>query len=175
MITPADTDLTLRPLAIKLREQIPTFKILVANAYAIRGKTAKGSYEIRIFIKNGEIRTSFLRRGSNPLKSMQLLCRNCVSGAEKSLDEHLAAIQANEEKLPWIKKELDPEDGDESVSILPFGAAENAPRVVIRTSARTGILSLDVLDAREMSPVEARLIGKAINRACKIAALGPEN
>jgi len=43
------------------------------------------------------------------------------------------------------------------------------------TPADTGILSLDVLDAREMSPVEARLIGKAINRACKIAALGPES
>ncbi len=175
MLTSTDPDITLRPLAIKLREQIPTMKILVANAYAIRGKTAKGHYEIRVFIKNGEIRTSFLRRGSNPLKSMRLLSRNSVSGGEGSMDEHLAAIQANEDKLPWIKKELDPEHGDESVSVLPFGAAQNAPRVVIKTSARTGILSLDVLDAREMSPAEALLISKAINRACKIAALGTES
>jgi len=54
-------------------------------------------------------------------------------------------------------------------------SSTSQPVTKMLTPADTGILSLDVLDAREMSPVEARLIGKAINRACKIAALGPES
>lgn len=175
MITPAETEITLHPLATKLREQIPDLTISVANAHAIRGKTSKGSYEIHIFATHGELRTSFLRRGSNPLKSMRLLCRNTASAGEPALDDHLAAIKANEEKLPWIRREIDPGHGGELVKILPFGAVPDAPQVVIRAGTPTGMISLGVVNASAMSPTEARIISKAINRACKIAALGPES
>jgi hypothetical protein len=175
MITPDETHITLHPLAAGLREQIPNLTISVANAQAIRGKTSKGNYEIHIFPSNGEIRTSFLSRGSNPLTSMELLCRNSTSGGEQALKDHLTAIKANEEKLPWIQREPDPETGCEVVRILPFGAAQDAPQVMIRTSTHSGMISLGVLNAGEMSPTEALIISKAINRACKIAALGPES
>ena len=164
------TDISLRPLAGRIREGIPDFKISLANAYAIRGSTPKGDYEVRAFLKNNEIRTTFLRRGSNPLKGMRLLCRTAVRDGEFPLDEHIAAIQANQAKLPLVERRTDPENGDQYVTIMPFGAGATAPRVVIRRSSRTGFISMDVRDACEMSPIEARLIGKAINRACKIAA-----
>jgi len=165
-----DSDISLRPLTDRIREQIPEFKISVANSYAIRGRTPKGDYEVRVFLKTREIRTTFLRRGSNPLKGIRLICRTVVKEGDNGFDEHISAIQTNQEKLPLIQRNVDQENGDEFVTILPFGMGASAPRVVIRKSARTGFLSMDVKDASEMSPVEARLIGKAINRACKIAA-----
>lgn len=165
-----EVEISLRPLADRIRSEMPEFKISVANSYAIRGSTAKGDYEVRVFIQNREIRTTFLRRGSNPLKGIRLICRTNAKDEGLGLDEHLAAIRTNQEKLPLIEKRIDAETGDEFVSVMPLGSAPNAPRVQIRKSARTGFLSMDVKDAFEMSPVEARLIGKAINRACKIAA-----
>jgi hypothetical protein len=162
-------DISLRVLAERIKEQIPEFRVSLANAYAIRGRTPKGNYEIRVFLKNREIRTTFLRRGSNPLKGIRLICRSNASEGDAGFAQHVAAIQANQEKLPLIEKERD-QDGDDYVTIMPFGSGTAVPRVVIRRSSRTGFISMDVRDATEMSPAEARLIGKAINRACKIAA-----
>lgn len=85
------------------------------------------------------------------------------------MDEHIAAIQANEEKLPLITRETDTESGDERVTIMPFGAGGNTPRVIVRKSSRTGFIAMEVKDAVEMSPLEAREIAKAVRRACKIA------
>jgi len=164
-----ETEISLRPLADTIRRQVPVFKVSLANTYALRGKTPKGEYEIRVFIKNHEIRTTFLRRGSNPLKGIRLLCRTNGQAGEANLDDHIAAIQANEEKLPLITRETDPENGDDYVTIMPFGPGDNAPRVIIRKSSRTGFISMDVKDASEMSPLEAREIAKAVRRACKIA------
>jgi hypothetical protein len=41
---------------------------------------------------------------------------------------------------------------------------------VVRTSALTGFVSMEVVDAREMSPAEARLVAEALIRAAEIAA-----
>lgn len=166
----SETQLTLRPLVARLQAEVPTFTITVANTYAVRGRTPKGDYESRVFLKNGEIRTTFLRKGGNPLQEMRLLCRTGEAREESGLDEHVAAIRANEEKLPWVRKEVSPENGDESVTILPFGSADHAPRVVVRTSALTGFVCLEVCDAREMSPAEARLVAEALIRAAQMAA-----
>jgi hypothetical protein len=78
----SDSQPNLRPLVARLREEIPTFTITVANSLAIRGRTPKGDYETRVFLKNGEIRTTFLRKGGNPLQDMRLLCRTPVERAE---------------------------------------------------------------------------------------------
>lgn len=165
-----EIEISLRPLAELIRQQLPDFKIAIANAYAIRGNTPKGDYEIRVLLKTREIRTTFLRRGSNPLKGIRLICRTNVKEADPGFEEHLDAIRTNQAKLPLIEKKVDSENGDIYVTVMPFGSGATAPRVVIRKSSRTGFVSMDVKDACEMSPVEARLIGKAINRACKIAA-----
>ncbi|MFZ4683767.1 MAG: hypothetical protein ACOYMS_14775 [Terrimicrobiaceae bacterium] len=164
-----DTEISLRPLADTILQQIPVFKVSLANAYALRGRTPKGDYEIRVYLNNHEIRTTFLRRGSNPLKGIRLICRTTVTPGGASLDEHIAAIQANEEKLPLITRETDAETGDDFVTIMPFGSGGNSPRVIIRKSSRTGFVSMVVKDAVEMSPLEAREVAKAIRRACKIA------
>lgn len=166
----SDSQPTLRPLVARLREEIPTLTITVANSFAVRGRTPKGDYETRVFLKNGEIRTTFLRKGGNPLHDMRLLCRTNVEREEAGLGEHIAAIAAHEEKLPWVRKEVSRENGDEYVTILPFGEAGQAPRVVVRTSALTGIVSMEVRDAREMSPAEARLVAEALIRAAEMAA-----
>ena len=164
----SDSTVSIRPLASQFRQAIPSFAVTVANSYAVRGRTPKGDYESRVFLKNAEIRTTFLRKGGNPLQDMRLLCR---SGAdEASLSEHVAALVANEEKLPWVRKETDRENGDEYVTILPFGDAGQAPRVVVRTSALTGIVSMEVREARELSPAEARLVAEALIRAAEMAA-----
>ncbi len=165
-----ETDISLRPLADKIRQQVPVFKVSLANTFALRGRTPKGDYEIRAIIKTHEIRTTFLRRGSNPLKGIRLICRTSVNAGESGLDEHIAAILTNEEKLPLITRETDPETGDDFVTIMPFGPGGTTPRVVIRKSSRTGFISMDVRDASEMSPIEASVIAKAVRRACKIAA-----
>jgi len=164
-----DTEISLRPLADSLRQQVPVFKISLANTFALRGKTPKGDYEVRVFVANQEVRTTFLRRGSNPLKGIRLICRTNVRTDGPNLDEHIAAIKANEEKLPLITRETDAETGDDLVTIMPFGSGGNSPRVIIRKSSRTGFISMVVKDAVEMSPLEAREVAKAIRRACKIA------
>jgi hypothetical protein len=165
-----DSQPSLRPLVTLFRDKVPSFTVTVANSFAVRGRTAKGDYESRVFIKNGEIRTTFLRKGGNPLHDMRLLCRTNVEREEAGLAEHAAAIAAHEEKLPWVRKEVSRENGDEFVTILPFGDAGQAPRVVVRTSALTGFVSMEVVDAREMSPAEARLVAEALIRAAEIAA-----
>lgn len=170
MTVQAEPPLTLRPLVALLKEQIPAFTITVANSYAVRGRTAKGHYESRVFLKNGEIRTTFLRKGGNPLQDMRLLCRTSGERQEAGLAGHISAIIANEEKLPWVRKEVSRENGDEFVTILPFGDAGQAPRVVVRTSAATGFVSMEVCEAREMSPAEARLVAEALIRAAEMAA-----
>jgi hypothetical protein len=142
----------------------------VANTYAVRGRTPKGDYESRVFLKNNDIRTTFLRKGGNPLQDMRLLCRTHAEGQDAGLGEHIAAIIANEEKLPWVRKEISRENGDEFVTILPFGDAGHAPRVIVRTSAATGFVSMEVSEAREMSPAEARLVAEALIRAAEMAA-----
>lgn len=164
----SDSTISIRSLASLFREALPSFSVTVANSYAVRGRTPKGDYESRVFLKNGEIRTTFLRKGGNPLQDMRLLCRSGADDA--SLPEHVSALVANEEKLPWVRKETSRENGDEFVTILPFGDAGQPPRVVVRTSALTGIVSMDVQDAREMSPAEARLVAEALIRAADMAA-----
>jgi hypothetical protein len=154
----------------RFRDEVPALTVTVANSFAVRGRTAKGDYESRVFIKNGEIRTTFLRKGGNPLRDIRLLCRTSAERVEAGLSEHVAAIVANEEKLPWVRKEVSRENGDEYVTILPFGEAGQAPRVVVRTSALTGFVSMEVCDAREMSPAEARLVAEALIRAAEMAA-----
>lgn len=170
MAAQSETQLTLRPLVARLQAEVPTLTITVANTYAVRGRTPKGDYESRVFLKNGEIRTTFLRKGGNPLQEMRLLCRTNEAREESGLGGHVAAIVANEEKLPWVRKEVSRENGDESVTILPFGHAEHAPQVIVRTSALTGFVCLEVRDAREMSPAEARLVAEALIRAAQMAA-----
>jgi len=166
----SDSQPTLRPLVARLNEEIPTLTITVANSFAVRGRTPKGDYESRVFLKNGEIRTTFLRKGGNPLHDMRLLCRTSVEREQAGLGEHVAAIAGHEEKLPWVRKEISQESGDECVTILPFGDAGHAPRVVVRTTALTGLVSMEVCDAREMSPAEARLVAEALIRAAEMAA-----
>lgn len=170
MTARSDSQPNLRSLVARLRENIPTFTITVANSLAVRGRTPKGDYESRVFLKNGEIRTTFLRKGGNPLQDMRLLCRTPVERGEAGLGDHITAIAGHEEKLPWVRKEVSRENGDEFVTILPFGDAAPAPRVVVRTSAATGFVSMEVCDAREMSPAEARLVAEALIRAAEMAA-----
>jgi len=162
-------EFSLRALAAPIQDRIPSFRVQIANANALRGKTAKGDYETRVFIKNHEVRTTYLRKGGNPLKDIRLLARTNVSEGDAGLAEHVSAIARNEQKLPLILKETDRESGDEQVTILPFGDAAHSPRIVVRTSSRTGIVSMDICDAHELSPVEAKLIGKAIAQACRLA------
>jgi hypothetical protein len=164
----SESQASLRPLVARLQEELPTLTVTVANSLAVRGRTPKGDYETRVFLKNGEIRTTFLRKGGNPLHDLRLLCRTSVE--RDGLGEHVAAMVAHEQKLPWVRKEISRENGDEFVTILPFGDAGQAPRVIVRTSALTGFVSMEVSDAREMSPAEARLVAEALIRAAEMAA-----
>ena len=45
----ADTEFSFRPRAAALRQQVPVFKISLANALARRGQTPKGDSEVRVF------------------------------------------------------------------------------------------------------------------------------
>src|SRR5882757_9998708 len=47
---------------------VPELQIEIANSKLIRGQTAKGRYDIRVWGEGAELRTSFLGRGRNPLK-----------------------------------------------------------------------------------------------------------
>jgi hypothetical protein len=149
---------------------VPALRIQIASSTLTRGETAKGRYDIRLSDDGRELRTSFLAKGRNPLKQSKLLLRAPLGDAE-AIQAHAIAIRENEGRLPWIQRTTDPKLGDDIVSVKPFGADESAPFVAVRTSALTGFLSLEVRNAREMSPAEARLVAKALAKAAKLAAV----
>jgi hypothetical protein len=154
----------------RMTAKLPAVRVDGVNSYGVRGSTPKGQYEIRFSESGGEMKTTFLAKGANPLKRTKLLCRTSGGRGEPLLEAHIEAIWRNEEELPWVRKERDDEDGAEVVEVLPFGMEEKSPRVVVRTSARTGFVSLAVKHAREMSPAEAKLVAKALSRAAKLAS-----
>ncbi len=155
--------------AERLREKLPAFQVEVANRFLVRGSTAKGAYETRVSGDLSEVRTTFVARGANPLKAMRLLCRTSGPLAGAVSAAHISAIRAQEDELPWVRRTVEQDTGDHVVTVLPFGA-DPGPSVVVRRSARSGFVSIDVADAREMSPAEARLVAKALARASKLAA-----
>jgi hypothetical protein len=149
---------------------VPELQIQIANSKLIRGQTAKGQYDIRIWGEGRELRTSFLGRGRNPLKQSKQLLRTPLTSVDV-IQEHAVAIRENEKRLPWIQRSRDSQVGDEIVTVKPFGDDPEGPLVAVRTSAMTGFISLEVQHAREMSPAEARLVAKALSKAAKLAAV----
>ena len=147
----------------------PELKVQIANSTLIRGITAKGRYDIRLSDDGRELRTVFFPRARNPLKQSKLLLRAPIDAAE-GVQVHAIAVRENERKLPWIHREKDSALGDQIVIVKPFGDDLTAPMVSVRTSALTGFISLEVVNGREMSPPEARLVAKALAKAAKIAA-----
>ncbi len=156
------------PLVTPLARRVPAFRIEFANRFALRGLTPKGGYEVRYNQQQDEIRLTFLGRGENPLENIELLAR----ASAKNFDpvQLVDVIAKNEEELPWIQKTTDPENGRRTVTVLPFGGAPDAPRVLVSTSASTGFVSLNVENARDMSPAEALLVAGAIAKAASLAA-----
>ncbi len=148
---------------------VPELRVLIASSTLIRGDTAKGRYDIRLSDDGRELRTIFLARGRNPLKQSELLLRAAIDAPE-GVQIHAIAVRENEHKLPWIHRERDSDLGDQIVKVKPFGDDPNAPMVSVRTSALTGFISLEVINGREMSPPEARLVAKALAKASKLAA-----
>ena len=148
---------------------VPELQILIANSKLIRGQTAKGRYDIRVWGEGTELRTSFVGRGRNPLKQSKILLRTPLN-EETELQAHAIAVRENERRLPWIHRSRDSGLGDEIVIVKPFGDDPDAPVVSVRVSALTGFVSLEVQQAREMSPAEARLVAKALSKAAKLAA-----
>lgn len=157
-------------LVNKLSALVPQLRIDLATSILVRGITAKGRYETRIWDEGRELRTSFSPRGENELTDRVLLLKTPLSDSEDSLQEHAIAIRENEQQLPWIERLRDPQHGDEHVFVKPFGADENAPMVTVRRSARTGAISLEVKNGREMSPAEANLVAQALLKAARLAA-----
>jgi hypothetical protein len=149
---------------------VPALRIGIATSTLIRGETAKGRYDIRLSDDGRELRTSFLARGRNPLKQSKLLLRSTI-GDSTPEQAHAIVIRENELSLPWIQRERDSLLGDEIVHVKPFGGDESAPFVSVRISALTGFIALEVQNAREMSPAEARLVAKALAKAAKLAAV----
>jgi hypothetical protein len=149
----------------------PELQIQIANSKLIRGETAKGRYDIRVWGEGTELRTSFLGRGRNPLKQSKILHRTPLDD-ERQVQEHAIAIRENEKRLPWIQRSSDSRLGDEIVTVKPFGDDPEGPAVTVRTNALTGFVSLEVQNAREMSPAEAKLVAKALSKAAKLAAAG---
>jgi hypothetical protein len=149
---------------------VPEFQIEIANSKLIRGVTAKGRYDIRVWGEGTELRTSFLGRGRNPLKQSKILLRTTLTA--ENLQQHAAVVRENERRLPWIVRSRDSALGDEIVMVKPFGNDPKGPIVSVRTSALTGFVSLEVQNAREMSPAEAKLVAKALSKAAKLAAIG---
>ncbi len=156
------------PLVTPLARRVPSFRIEFANRFALRGLTPKGGYEIRHNQEQEEVRLTFLARGENPLENIVLLAR--ASAPDFDAVRFVDAIARNEEELPWIQKSTDPQNGRRTVTVLPFGADESAPRVLVTTSASTGFVSLHVENARDMSPAEALLVAGAIAKAASLAA-----
>jgi hypothetical protein len=149
---------------------VPALRVQIATSTLLRGETAKGRYNVRLSDDGRELRTSFLAKGRNPLKQSKLLLRSVITD-ETSLQPHAIAIRENETRLPWIQRSNDPRLGDDIVTVRPFGVDDTAPFVAVRTSALTGFISLEVQNAREMSPAEARLVAKALAKASKLAAV----
>ncbi|MDD5198522.1 MAG: hypothetical protein PHC88_01860 [Terrimicrobiaceae bacterium] len=159
------TDSLLRALSAL----VPDLRVQIATSTLLRGETAKGRYDIRLSDDGRELRTSFVAKGRNPLKQSKLLLRAPLGDAE-AIQAHAVVIRENEHSLPWIHRAHDPKLGDEIVTVKPFGDDANGPVVAVRTSALTGFVSLEVQNAREMSPAEARLVAKALAKAAKFAA-----
>jgi hypothetical protein len=149
---------------------VPALHVQIATSTLLRGESAKGRYDIRLSDDGRELRTSFLAKGRNPLKQSKLLLRSALTD-EDSLQAHVIVIRENEMRLPWIERTLDPRLGDDIVTVKPFGNDDTAPCVSVRTSRLTGFLSLEVRNAREMSPAEARLVAKALSKAAKLASV----
>ena len=170
-----DSPVTLRSLSEALKLQVPAAKVTVNNAYAVRSRTAKGTYETRVMLTNEEVRTTFLPKEGNPLSDLQQLARTGLGEGEAGILEHAAAMKANEQKLPMINKDVDCTTGDEVVTILPFGHAPKAPMILAKTSFATNITSLEVVNAQEMSPAEAKLVGEALVRASQLAGRDKED
>lgn len=158
------TDTLLKSLAAL----VPDLQIEIANSKLIRGQTAKGRYDTRIWGEGAELRTNFLGRGRNPLKQSKVLLRTPLD-SEATIQEHAIAIRENERRLPWIQRSRE-SLGDEIVTVKPFGEDPEAPMVIVRTNALTGFISLAVQNPREMSPAEARLVAKALAKAAKLAS-----
>ena len=158
------TDSLLRSLSAL----VPELQILIANSKLIRGQTAKGRYDIRVWGEGTELRTSFLGRGRNPLKQSKILLRTPLN-EQTDFQEHAIAVRENERRLPWIQRSRDSALGDELVLVKPFGDDPEGPIVTVRISALTGFVSLEVQHGREMSPPEARLVAKALAKAAKLA------
>jgi hypothetical protein len=148
---------------------VPELQIEIANSKLIRGQTAKGRYDIRVWGEGTELRTSFLGRGRNPLKESKLLHRTSLEDLEQ-IQEHAIAVRENERRLPWVQRTRDSQLGDEIVMVKPFGDDPDGPVVSVRTNALTGFVSLEVQHTREMSPAEARLVAKALAKAAKLAS-----
>jgi hypothetical protein len=148
---------------------VPELQVLIANTKLIRGVTAKGRYDIRVWGEGTELRTSFLARGRNPLKQSKILLRTPLDD-ESRVQEHAVAVRENERRLPWVQRSRDSKLGDEVVMVKPFGDDVDGPIVCVRISALTGFVSLEVQQAREMSPAEAKLVAKALSKAAKLAA-----
>jgi hypothetical protein len=149
---------------------VPELQIELANSRLIRGQTAKGRYDTRVWGEGAELRTTFLGRGRNPLKQSKVLLRTPLDDP-KVIQEHAVAIRENERRLPWVQRQRDSVRGDELVLVKPFGDDADAPVVTVRTNALTGHVSLEVQHGREMSPAEARLVAKALAKAAKLASL----
>lgn len=148
---------------------VPELKVRIATSTLLRGVTAKGRYDIRLSDDGRDLRTIFIARGRNPLKQSKLLLRAPIDAVE-GVQVHAIAIRENERKLPWVQRATDSTLGDQIVLVKPFGDDQTAPMVSVRTSALTGFISLEVVNGREMSPPEARLVAKALAKAAKIAA-----
>jgi hypothetical protein len=159
------TDTLLKSLAAL----VPELHIEIANSKLIRGQTAKGRYDTRIWGEGTELRTTFVGRGRNPLKQSKVLLRTPLDN-EAVIQEHAVAIRENERRLPWIQRSRDSALGDEIVTVKPFGEDPQAPMVIVRTNALTGFVALNVQNPREMSPAEARLVAKALAKAAKLAS-----
>jgi hypothetical protein len=147
---------------------VPALRVQIATSLLIRGHTPKGRYDIRLSDDSRELRTSFLAKGRNPLKQSKLILRTALD--PDSLQAHAIAVRENETRLPWIERTCDAKLGDDIVTVKPFGSDPEGPHVVVRTSALTGYISLEVRNAREMSPAEAKLVAKALSKAAKLAA-----
>ncbi|MGH8046030.1 MAG: hypothetical protein ACREKL_02180 [Chthoniobacterales bacterium] len=157
-------------LVKSLSALVPDLHIEIANSKLIRGSTAKGRYDTRIWGEGTELRTTFLGRGRNPLKQSKVLLRTQLDD-ENVIQEHAIAIRENERRLPWIQRSRDSALGDEIVMVKPFGDDPDGPIVSVRTNALTGFVSLEVQHTREMSPAEARLVAKALSKAAKLASV----
>lgn len=145
------------------------FETLICSPRMVRGITPKGQYDFHIHESGMGIRTTFLGRGENPLTNTEFLGRTHGAWTQAIIDRHVDAVLKNEMQLPWVLKETTLPEGNEIVKVLPFGEDQSAPQLEVRKEAATGKVSMNVMNARTMSPAEAVLIAKALTRAAAIA------